>query len=186
MAFSSPHIATSFDEHIGILFQRMKIPGVCLTFLVLCAYAYVYWHPVSRPSLNRVSFRLLVLALTANFAFGICYLAANTMSGPSAGCSFVAFMINFCLLFSACMSFCMGLNLELVLVHSFNGQLLEKYYVLLTLALCALCSIILYAAGKYGNSWNALCEMCWSVWILFMAPGEQLAFLLVAGYFISY
>jgi hypothetical protein len=39
------------------------ITGVCLTFLVLCAYACTIWNPVSRPCVNRVSLRLLAVAL---------------------------------------------------------------------------------------------------------------------------
>jgi hypothetical protein len=84
MGLSDPHTTTAFDEHIGYAFHSsvnsisfhaqfysralilsLMVPGVCLTFTVLCAYAYTARHPVSQQHLNRVSFRLLVYALIA-------------------------------------------------------------------------------------------------------------------------
>jgi hypothetical protein len=80
MGLSSPHTVGVFDDHVKCAFFRVNptfaylpsalilglgIPGTCLAFLVLCAYAYAAWHPVSKDHLNRVSFRLLVYALLA-------------------------------------------------------------------------------------------------------------------------
>ncbi|KAJ7138183.1 hypothetical protein C8R44DRAFT_868507 [Mycena epipterygia] len=43
----------------------LAIAGVSLSAFILSAFAYLAWNRVSRPHLNRVSFRLLVYALIA-------------------------------------------------------------------------------------------------------------------------
>ncbi|KAJ7736426.1 hypothetical protein B0H16DRAFT_1891928 [Mycena metata] len=201
MGLSDHHTTTAFDEHIAVLILSLMVPGVCLTFTVLCAYAYTAWHPVSQQHLNRVSFRLLVYALIAKFVFGIAFVIETLSSAPSAGCSFVAFLVNLSLMTSASMCFCMALNLQLVLVHQINGRKMEKYYVLGTLVLCAVCNIIPYASRQFGL--NPTNKTCWfnnsdpdtmlrwligtqSFWVLSMATGEILAFLVIVGYIISY
>ncbi|KAJ7701149.1 hypothetical protein B0H17DRAFT_1046090 [Mycena rosella] len=202
MTLSRPHTPTVFDEHIGELIDGLVLPGVCLTIVVLCAFAYTAWHPVSRPHLNRVSFRLLCFALVGNLLFGIVWFAAIKFSGPSAGCSFISFADNFSIMFSGGIFFCMALNLELVLVHQIQGQTMEKYYVLGTFILSALCNIVPYASGNLGN-WDEFNQTCWfstpdertmlkwlvgtqSFWVLLMSTGEVLVFLTIVGYLISH
>ncbi|KAJ7701155.1 hypothetical protein B0H17DRAFT_1046100 [Mycena rosella] len=170
MTLSRPHTPTVVDEHIGELIDGLVLPGVCLTSIVLCAFAYTTWHLVSRPHLNRVSFRLLCFALVGN------------------------------IMFSGGIFFCMALNLELVLVHQIQGQTMEKYYVLGAFILSALCNIVPYASGKYGwDEFNQSCwfstpnersTIKWlvgtqSFWVLLMSTGEVLMFLIIVGYLIS-
>ncbi|KAF7344111.1 hypothetical protein MVEN_01700900 [Mycena venus] len=201
MGLSDQHTTIAFDEHIVALILSVMVPGVFLTFTVLCAYAYTAWHSVSQQHLNRVSFRLLVYALIANFVFGIAFVIGTLSSAPSMGCSFVAFLVNLSLMTSAGMCFCMALNLQLVLVHQMNGQKMEKYYIIGTLVLCAACNIVPYASRQFGlNPTNGTCwfdnsdpdtMLRWlvgtqSFWVLLMATGEILAFLMIVGYIVSY
>ncbi|KAJ7697840.1 hypothetical protein B0H17DRAFT_1262089 [Mycena rosella] len=65
MALSSSHTPNVVDAHLGAFISGLVIPGVCLTFGLLCAYAYALWNPVSNKFLDRVSFRLLCYALLA-------------------------------------------------------------------------------------------------------------------------
>ncbi|KAJ7667150.1 hypothetical protein B0H17DRAFT_1089135 [Mycena rosella] len=188
MALSRPHNPTVLDEHIGDLTDGLVLPGVCLIIVVLCAFAYTAWHPISRPYLNRL-------------LFGITWFIAMRFSGPSAGCSFVTFVINFSIMFSGGIFFCMALNLELVLVHQIQGKTMEKYYLLGTFILSALCNIVPYASGKFG--WDEFNQSCWfsspdertmikwlvgtlSFWVLLMSTGEVLVFLIIVGYLISH
>ncbi|KAJ7618090.1 hypothetical protein B0H17DRAFT_1114679 [Mycena rosella] len=199
MTLSRPHTPTVLDEHIGD--YGLVLPGVCLIIVVLCAFAYTAWHPVSRPYLNRVSFRLLCFGLVGNLLFGITWFIAMRFSGPSAGCSFVTFAMDFSIMFSGGIFFCMALNLELVLVHQIQGKTMEKYYVLGTFILSALCNIVPYASGKFG--WDEFNQSCWfsspdertmikwlvgtlSFWVLLMSTGEVLVFLIIVGYLISH
>ncbi|KAJ7208220.1 hypothetical protein GGX14DRAFT_698017 [Mycena pura] len=49
------------------LILGLIIPGFVLTVALLAMYGYAAWNLTSRPHLNRVSFRLLVYALVAQF-----------------------------------------------------------------------------------------------------------------------
>ncbi|KAJ7279660.1 hypothetical protein C8J57DRAFT_1221311 [Mycena rebaudengoi] len=125
----------------------------------LLAFATLASFRVSRPYLDRVSFRLLIYALVGNLIF-MTFIAGTPLGSPgkpigSAACSFVAFTSTFGLLFSASMFAAMALNLVLVLVFEVNGQKMEKYYILDAFILCAICSIVPYAAGRYG--WEVFC-----------------------------
>ncbi|KAJ7888621.1 hypothetical protein B0H14DRAFT_3127235 [Mycena olivaceomarginata] len=179
----------------------LLITGVCLTFLVLCAYAYTIWNPVSRPCVNRVSLRLLALALIFNLGFGVSFLFATLLSKQTMPCAFIAFFANFSQMFSAGMFFCMALNLHLVLVHKVSGQKMEKFYYLGTSIFAAACSVTPLAVGVYG--WSSHSQSCWftthtraetfrwsigtqSFWMPFMAVGEAFVFLSIIAFFISY
>ncbi|KAJ6537753.1 hypothetical protein B0H19DRAFT_1382463 [Mycena capillaripes] len=194
MGLSSLHTTAVFDKHVNALILGLGIPGTSLTFLVLCAYGFAAWHPSSKPHLNRVSFRLLVYALVANFIFGVTFIIGTESSGPSGYCSLVAFLINLSLMFSAGMFFCMALNLQLTLVHMINGQKMEKYYIFGTIILCTACNV---------TPWNVANETCWFrnpdqkvvlqwligtqfFWMLLMSISEIIAFLVIVGYVISY
>ncbi|KAJ7307775.1 hypothetical protein DFH08DRAFT_1088569 [Mycena albidolilacea] len=159
------------------------VAGVVLTAVMLLSIAYAVWNPVSRPHLNRVSFRLLVCALISNLTFAATFIPV--FSGPSAGCSFMAFVGVSNLMFSACMFFCTALNLQLVIVHGVNGNMMEKYYYIGSVVFVAICNITPYAAGQYGY-YNGACwfnnpdpevQFRWlvgsqSVWTLLMSTGE--------------
>ncbi|KAJ7082678.1 hypothetical protein B0H15DRAFT_952386 [Mycena belliarum] len=200
-ALSEPHVPGNFDNHIGTLFNVPTITGLCLTFLILCGFAYTALRPASRHHLNRVSFRLLTYALLANLVYGGSFMYTAKSLGPSTTCSFTVFLINVSMLFSSGMCFCIAINLELVLVQGCNGKRLEKYYIIGTAAVATICSIPPYAAGQLG--WNEEAHACWfstsdqrtlvkwiigthSFWILAMAVGEAIAFLLILRYFISH
>ncbi|KAJ7777511.1 hypothetical protein DFH07DRAFT_951155 [Mycena maculata] len=194
------HTTAIFDEGIVYLVLGLGLPAICLTVFVLLASAYLAWHPASRAHLDRVSFRLLVYALLANLTFGITFVIGALTTTPSAGCSFVAFLIYLSRLFSSGMFFCMALNLQLVLVHGVNGQMMEKYYILGTSLLSLACGVAPYAAGALG--WNAVNQTCefknsdptgfwWligtqTIWVLLMVSGEIITFLVIVAFIISY
>ncbi|KAJ7924577.1 hypothetical protein B0H13DRAFT_2266635 [Mycena leptocephala] len=173
------------------------ITGVVLTAAFLLSIAYATWNPVSRPHLNRVSFRLLVCALISNLIFGAGFIPV--FSGPSAGCSFLAFFGVSNLMFSACMFFCIALNLQLVIVHCVNGNMMEKYYYIGSVVFVAICNITPYAAGQYGyyngdcwfNNPDPEMQFRWlvgsqSVWALLMSTGEVVSFFVILGYMLLY
>ncbi|KAJ7256655.1 hypothetical protein C8J57DRAFT_559397 [Mycena rebaudengoi] len=171
--------------------------GVVLTAALLLSIAYAAWNPVSRPHLNRVSFRLLVCALISNFVFAASFIPV--FSGPSAGCSFLAFFGVSNHMFSACMFFCIALNLQLVIVHHVNGNMMEKYYYIASVVFVAISNITPYAAGQYGY-YNGACwfnnpdpevQLRWlvgaqSVWALLMSAGEVVSFFVILGYMLLY
>ncbi|KAF7350050.1 hypothetical protein MVEN_01306700 [Mycena venus] len=193
MSNTQLHIPNALDTHLQDVVLTFGTTGIVLTALLLCMIAYVAWNPVSRPHLNRVSFRLLVCALTSNLIFAT--ISIPVFSGPSAGCSFMAFFGLSILMFSACMFFCTALNLQLVLVHHVNGNSMEKFYYLGSVATVATLNVAPLAAGQFGY-YNGICwfndphpsvQFRWLlgsqvVWILLMSTGELVCFFVILGY----
>ncbi|KAJ7852809.1 hypothetical protein B0H14DRAFT_3656748 [Mycena olivaceomarginata] len=192
------HIPTSFDAHIPDLIMGLAVPSITFIVVILAAYAWAAWNPVSRPYLNRVSFRLLVYALIANLAY-----SAGMISGlhlkAGAGCNGSTFFTNSCLMFAGVMFFCMALNLQLVLVYGVNGQRMERYYIAGAIFLALACNVPPYAAGALGfwelnqtcwyNSPDPTVQLRWFVgtqgfWMFLMAAGEVISFLTVVGFMI--
>ncbi|KAJ6462820.1 hypothetical protein DFH09DRAFT_1347497 [Mycena vulgaris] len=143
------HTPTTFDPHIPDLIIAFAAAAGVLILSILATYAWTAYNPVSRPYLNRVSFRLLIYALIANLANAVCQIVL-IHSGPGAVFNGISFSANVSYMFSGVMFFCMTLNLQLVLIHGVNGQKMEKYYILGALALPLACSIPPYAAGAFG------------------------------------
>ncbi|KAJ6563603.1 hypothetical protein DFH09DRAFT_1476226 [Mycena vulgaris] len=180
-------LAIIHDVVLGV-----AIPGVALSVLLLAAFAYLAWNPISRPHLNRVSFRLIVYAIISNVIFGI--LATIETMGPSPACSLVAFLSVTSPMFSACMFCCIALNLQLVLVYGVNGNKMEKYYIAGSALLCAVCNVPTWIVGELG--WYAASGTCWlldptptiqlhwlvatqSVWMVLASSTEVLSFLTI-------
>ncbi|KAJ7352092.1 hypothetical protein DFH08DRAFT_857929 [Mycena albidolilacea] len=174
----------------------LAVPSITFIVLILAAYAWTAWNPVSRPYLNRVSFRLLVYALIANLAY-----SAGMISGlhlkAGAACNGSTFFTNSCLMFAGVMFFCMALNLQLVVVYRVNGQKMERYYIGGAILLTLACNVPPYAAGALGfwelnqtcwfNSPDPTVQLRWffgtqGFWMFLMAAGEVLSFLTVVGF----
>ncbi|KAK6987518.1 hypothetical protein R3P38DRAFT_3450199 [Favolaschia claudopus] len=179
----------------------LLIPGMVLTvsFLLLCAYAA--YNPVSKQYLDRVSFRLLIYALTAHVLFGIAFTIGAVQDNPGWRCDVISFVANSSLTFSAGMFFCMALNLPLVLAYNVNGRRMEKFYVAVTAVICIVLNIVPYAAGN--TEWTSMGSTCeygsidtirmlrWllttqTVWIVLASVGELVAFLIIVGYLLAY
>ncbi|KAJ6603542.1 hypothetical protein DFH09DRAFT_1124563 [Mycena vulgaris] len=193
MPDSKQHAPSSFDDHLRDLIRGILIPGIVLSAMVLMAFAYTALQRRSRPHLHRVSFRLLVYALASNFILSVTLIPMeNLMTGPpsSAGCTIAAFASNASLLFSACMYFCMALNLQLVLIHGVNGLMMEKYYVIGSSLLVGVCTISPLAAGEFKGLSDGLCDdlrFRWligtqSFWMFFMASSELVCFVILTSY----
>lgn len=170
----------------------ITIPGVLLSTLLLSSIAYLALKRVSRKHLNRVSFRVLIYALISNLLFMI--LVFVDMAEIPHACGPVSFLRLFCISFSACMSFCIVLNLQLVLVHGINGNSMEKYYLIISILVCLACHIPAQIAGVYG--WSNASGECWirnpyrkdelawligtqTFWLLSMASAEVISFLTI-------
>ncbi|KAJ7138174.1 hypothetical protein C8R44DRAFT_868499 [Mycena epipterygia] len=176
---------TRFLSDINDIKLAFAIAGVSFSVLLLSAFAYLAWNPISRPHLNRVSFRLLVYALIANVLFGLLQCLAMKQTSPA--CSLVAFLGMIFPMLSACLFCCIGLNLQLVLIHGFNGNKMEKYYIFGSLLFCGICNLVPLAAGELG--WYAANGTCWfrtptlrwlvatqSVWMLLMSAVDFVSF----------
>ncbi|KAJ7726173.1 hypothetical protein DFH07DRAFT_853183 [Mycena maculata] len=167
--------------------------------LVLFAFAYTALNRTSRGHLNRVSFRLLIYAMIANMVLTSTLFPGEHHPGP--GCVFAAFAGNTAVVFSACMFFCMSLNLQLVLVHSINGQIMEKYYLIGSFLVTGATNIPAVAAGQLGydpvfgicwyNNSDPAMKLRWMLgsqlfWLLFMSTSEVVFFLVLVCFMIRH
>ncbi|THU90579.1 hypothetical protein K435DRAFT_675819 [Dendrothele bispora CBS 962.96] len=133
--------------------------------------------------------------------FGTVNAILDSYTRPSWKCGFTVWILQLTWQLSSFLSFCIALNLQLVVVHRVNGQRMEKFYVIGS-CLVSLCTTIPpYAAGQYG--WDPLENDCWYssdnpdeqrawkigsqlLWLLLTALGEIIACLVVFIYIIKH
>ncbi|KAJ7196631.1 hypothetical protein GGX14DRAFT_403093 [Mycena pura] len=149
--------------------------GAALCGKVLVVIGIVAMNPVSRPHLDRVSFRILVWALLANTVFGIANAVSAKFTGPTWACGFTIFLLQvivelssaeeprlivgqLTLEMSSFLLFSIALNLQLVVIHQINGQKMEKFYVFGSIIISLCLTVPPYAAKQYG--WNPLAQDC--------------------------
>ncbi|THU96007.1 hypothetical protein K435DRAFT_797696 [Dendrothele bispora CBS 962.96] len=133
--------------------------GAGLCFLVLVMIFVVWLHPKSRPCLDRVSWRIVVWALAANMVFAIASAVGGQLTEAGFLCGFSIFVLQLMLQFSSFLLFSIALNLQLVIVHNFHGQQLEKVYIIVSAAMAIILAVPPYASGMYG--WDPLESDCW-------------------------
>ncbi|KAJ7025720.1 hypothetical protein C8F04DRAFT_127715 [Mycena alexandri] len=192
-----------FSGHPGAfsMLMALLITGTCLTFVVLCAYAYTSWNPVSRPCMNRVSLRLLALALIFNLGFWCLLLIWNLIFQANDA-------LRIYYIFSrtsprcspqAC-SFALALNLHLILVPQSQRAKDEKFYYLGTVIFAAACSVtplaqasmdgvrMLNVLVQYSHRGGSVSMAIGteSFWLPFMATGEAFMGLSIIAFFISH
>ncbi|KAJ4478814.1 hypothetical protein C8J55DRAFT_514958 [Lentinula edodes] len=143
----------------NLLWAVTSAVGAGLCFFVLLVIAAVWSYPLTRSHLDRVSFRIVTIALVANMIFGIASAVGGTMTHGGFLCGFSIFVLQLTLQISSFLLFCIALNLQLVVVHGFNGQSMEKYYIIFSLVFASVLVIPPYAANQYG--WDPLEQDCW-------------------------
>ncbi|KAJ6528954.1 hypothetical protein B0H19DRAFT_1242965 [Mycena capillaripes] len=135
--------------------------GAALCGVVLVVIGVLALNPVSRPHLDRVSFRILVWTLLANSStvFGITNAVGGNFTGPTWACGFDIFLLQLTLEMSSFLLFCIALNLQLVVVHQINGQKLEKFYICGSILISLCVTAPPFALKQYG--WDPLVKDCW-------------------------
>ncbi|KAJ7792571.1 hypothetical protein B0H14DRAFT_3562786 [Mycena olivaceomarginata] len=141
------------------LWAITAMAGAALCGQVLVVIGIVAMNPVSRPHLDRVSFRILVCALLANTVFGIANAVSAKFTGPTWACGFTIFLLQLTLEMSSFLLFSIALNLQLVVIHQINGQKMEKFYIFGSIIISLCLTVPPYAAKQYG--WNPLAQDCW-------------------------
>ncbi|GAW09469.1 hypothetical protein LENED_011624 [Lentinula edodes] len=173
------------------LWMFTSIIGASMCFFVLLLICIVTLHPVSRPHLNRVSFRILAFALAVNTVFGIVNAIGGSFTGPTWTCGFTIWILQVTLQLSSFLMFSIALNMQLVIVHGINGQRMEKFYMLGSIAISLGVTIPAYATKQYG--WDPLVLDCWYAnsqskigtqlfWTLLTVLGEMTSSIVVVTY----
>jgi hypothetical protein len=152
-------LTSDMETTSNLLWAVTSTVGAILCFLVLLVIGIVWLHPKSRPHLDRVSFRIVTLALFANMTFGIASTVGAMMTTDNFFCGFSVFVLQLTLQISSFLLFCIALNLLLVVCYRFNGQNMEKFYIIFSLVMSAVLVVPPYAANQYG--WDPLELDCW-------------------------
>ncbi|ESK88322.1 hypothetical protein Moror_14844 [Moniliophthora roreri MCA 2997] len=129
--------------------ECLYIAGAILCFIILAMIGIAGLHPVSKPHLDRVSFRILIYALVANMVYAIS-VVVEQYHQQEKDCAGQMWLILFTLNLSAYLPFCIGLNLQLVLIHKINGQRMEKFYILGSVLLALAVTLSLLFKGQLG------------------------------------
>lgn len=136
------------------------LAGISLIFClaVLVVVAVLFSDPLSRKALDRLSFRLLTYALISNCVYSIGYIICVKV-GPGFWCTAGVWLIQFWLGVTNWLILCIALNLQIVLVHSLNSLVLEKYYIIGTICLNLVITLPPLIKGKFG--WDPVIRVCW-------------------------
>ncbi|KAF9266772.1 hypothetical protein L218DRAFT_1074648 [Marasmius fiardii PR-910] len=132
--------------------------SISLCAAVIATAIALFVHPVSRRVTDRVSFRMMIYALCGS----IVYLTVPIMVDPSRDPRACGIIWSFAMLgmhFSSFLFFCIGLNLQLVMIHGVDGEQAEKFYVGGSLSLATLLGTITYFANQY--KYNPDIRACW-------------------------
>ncbi|KAJ8515291.1 hypothetical protein ONZ45_g7259 [Pleurotus djamor] len=138
------------------LWMYTSIVGACLCFLVLLFIGVATANKKYRHHLDRVSFRIVSCALVANLIFGIVNAVGGSFTGPTWTCGFTIWLLQLTLELSCFLTFCVALNLQLVIVYRVNGHKLEKYYLIGSLVISLALTIPAYSSGQYGKRISTL------------------------------
>ncbi|KAL0564984.1 hypothetical protein V5O48_017051, partial [Marasmius crinis-equi] len=142
-------------ESIILPFGYLSI-ALCIAALLIIALLAI--HPVSRPVVDRVSFRMLIYLIVGTFVFNVAALSSSGMPNYRT-CPIAGPLLEFALHSSSFLSFCIGLNLQLVTIHGVDGQKAEKFYVGGSFGLATALGIMCFAS----NQWTYHPEIgdCW-------------------------
>ncbi|KAL0565928.1 hypothetical protein V5O48_016092, partial [Marasmius crinis-equi] len=141
---------------ISYPFEYLTI-SLCVAVLLLIALLSA--HSVSRPKLDRVSFRMLTYALVGSLLYGVTVIF-STGETYYRTCPIVGPVLVSTLHLSSFLFFCIGLNLQLVMVHGIDGQKTEKFYVGGSLSLAIIVGLV--CVGSKQWTYNPELKMCWA------------------------
>ncbi|THU98391.1 hypothetical protein K435DRAFT_795772 [Dendrothele bispora CBS 962.96] len=155
------HYLTEHQRNVAnYIWMATSAVGAAFCFLILFITFAIWLYPKSRLHLDRVSWRIVVWALMANFILAITGIASTRLPQSSETlCAFSVFVLQMAFQFSGFLFFTISLNLQLVVIHGFSGQKLEKIYIAGSVAIAIILNVPPYAAGKLG--WDPLEGHCW-------------------------
>ncbi|TFK31611.1 hypothetical protein BDQ12DRAFT_716899 [Crucibulum laeve] len=156
-------VSDSFEvEHIiilallqlnsGVLAFACTIPGTCVCFLVLLAFAITASSASARKQVDRCSIRNSIRSYSYDSRYWVrywCIFCELLMS----------FSVELTLSFSTFFTTCIAINLQVVLVHGLNGTKLEKYYLIGTTMLSLALNVPTFALHQFG--WDETSATCW-------------------------
>ncbi|KAF9266729.1 hypothetical protein L218DRAFT_955839 [Marasmius fiardii PR-910] len=171
--------------------------SVVFSAVVIITAVFLSLHPVSKPKTDRVSFRIMIYALlSGSVAYSVATLMVKRIPGQTA-CRVMGSFVVAGLQLSSFLFFCIGLNLQLVMIHGIDGTRAEKYYVSGSLSLAIVLGILTFASNQlvynptqsvcYYYDPNPVRGLLWrigmqSFWSCLVVVGEIITFVSVVVY----
>ncbi|KAL0569067.1 hypothetical protein V5O48_012911 [Marasmius crinis-equi] len=148
-------IAHMVRESVFIPFTYLSISLCAATLFIIALLAI---HPVSRPMVDRVSFRMLIYAVFLMLVYSVTAIWPLRIANYHT-CPIVGAVLLFAVHGSSFLSFCIGLNLQLVMIHGVDGKKVEKLYVGGSLVLATALGIVCFASKQW--TYNPELTICW-------------------------
>ncbi|KAG7099975.1 hypothetical protein E1B28_001768 [Marasmius oreades] len=168
--------------------------SLCVTMIITAALLSI--HPLSKQKTDRVSFRIMIYALCGTVVYLVTSIIVNRVPGQTT-CRVGGSLVVFGLHVSTFLFFCIGLNLQLVMIHGIDGTKAEKYYVGGSLSLAISLAIMTYLSKQLV--YNPVQKECyyydpdpvrglwwrvaiWLAWSFLAMAGELITFTSVVIY----
>ncbi|KAG7093461.1 hypothetical protein E1B28_007137 [Marasmius oreades] len=130
-------------------------------------------HPLSKQKTDRVSFRLMLYALAGSVVYSTATVIAIRVHGQTA-CRVSGSFSVFALQISSFFFFCIGLNLQLVMIYGIDGTRAEKYYFWGSLCLAIVLGVLTFESKQlvysttqsvcYYHDSNPVRGLWWRIW----------------------
>ncbi|KAG7099976.1 hypothetical protein E1B28_001769 [Marasmius oreades] len=148
--------ADEIRPRYSISYDAVAYLSISLCMMVIFTSTFLSIHPLSKQKSDRVSFRIMNYALCGTVVYLIGGFISNRVSGQTA-CRVGGSLVIFGLHVSTFLFFCIGLNLQLVMIHGIDGTKAEKYYVGGSLFLAISLGVVTYLSKQlvYNPAQNA-------------------------------
>ncbi|KAF9266721.1 hypothetical protein L218DRAFT_745693 [Marasmius fiardii PR-910] len=181
-----------------LLFFALAYLSLTFCTIIVVTAILLSLHPLSKQKTDRVSFRIMIYALCGSTVYSmatVIAMRAHSQTTCRIAGSFSVFALNL----SSFLFFCIGLNLQLVMIHGIDGTKAEKYYVGGSLSLAVVTGVLTYSSRQLVYDSNqSLCyyydtnrvrgfwwRMCTqTVWNFLTMSGEFITFTAVLIYMI--
>ncbi|KAG7093482.1 hypothetical protein E1B28_007157 [Marasmius oreades] len=129
------------------IFNAISYLSVISCTIIILIAILLSLHSLSKQKTDRVSFRIMVYALCTSVVYSITMYLVNRVHGQTA-CRVTGSSTVFGLHLSSFLFFCIGLNLQLVMIHGIDGAKAEKYYVWGSLSLALVLGVLTYVSNQ--------------------------------------
>lgn len=151
------------SQWLGLMAAGETAAAISLTAnsCVFVLHIFMCWY---RPVVvNRLSLRMIVVAITLNMIFCACQIAAGNIINRSKACRIIAFVL-IATDTMACMCIAMvGLNLVMIFVLKVSKSIKLEivYYFIVAVSGIAVCLVPLYLGTPKGPNTNQQDASCW-------------------------
>ncbi|KAK4687652.1 hypothetical protein P7C73_g2467, partial [Tremellales sp. Uapishka_1] len=153
-------------EYETVLVSKLSAVGagvsLAMCLAVLLSSLWIWSKPHARPTLDRISFRLLLWSLGWEVVYDIAYIYLVLGIGPeNAMCSSTMYFVIAAMGVVNCLCTCIAINLMLTITFGLNpiALRLERWYLGVSMFVGLVVPIAPTALGHFG--WDPILITCW-------------------------